>query len=420
MLVPDSPNGRTGDTMTRYCGAPLAGALLLLAACESAPSLDVPTPEPLTVPSGPGAAQPFVATHGNDIVLSWTEPADEGHTLRFARFDGADWGATGTVAAGRDWFVNWADFPSVVAVDGDRWAAHWLQRSGPGRYAYDVMVATSTDAGATWSTPVRPHADGTQTEHGFVSLFPHAGGAGVVWLDGRRFEDTDEGPATREMQLRFTTLALATEAVTGDEHVLDPRICDCCQTAAAVTSQGPVVFYRDRSEGEIRDISYTRLVNGRWSAPRPVHNDGWEINACPVNGPAADARGDDVVVAWYTGAANEPRAFVAFSSDAGETLSPPVRIDDGHPIGRVDVLFLDDGMALVAWLERAGEDAEIRGRLVASDGQAGPSRALAATTAGRAGGFPRMARRGTDVILAWTEPGEPSHVRAAVLPVGRR
>jgi hypothetical protein len=357
--------------MTRLHGAPLFGALLLLAACQGTPALELPEPQPLAVPTGPGAAQPFVAAHGSDIVLSWTEPAEEGHALRFARFDGTDWGPTGTVAVGRDWFVNWADFPSVVAVDENRWAAHWLQRSGPGRYAYDVMLATSADAGASWSAPVRPHADGTETEHGFVSLFPHDGGAGVVWLDGRRFEDTDEGPATREMQLRFATVAVAAEPVTGDELMLDGRICDCCQTAVAVTGRGPVVFYRDRSPGEVRDISYTRLMNGAWSQPRPVHNDGWEINACPVNGPAADGRGDDVVVAWYTGAADAPRAYVAFSGDAGDSFTPPVRIDDGNPIGRVDVLFLDGGPSLVVWLERVGEDAEIRGRLVAADGQAG-------------------------------------------------
>jgi hypothetical protein len=353
---------------------------------------------------------PFVATYGNDIILSWTERVAAGHALRYARWDGTGWGTTGTVATGANWFVNWADFPSVVVLDNGTWAAHWLQRSGPGRFAYDVLVATSAD-GTAWSDPVRPHADATETEHGFVSIFPHAGAGAIVWLDGRHFVDGEHGAATNEMQLRFTTLRHTGRSTeTGAEILLDDRICECCQTAAVVTARGPVVFYRDRLPGEIRDISVTRMVDGTWTQPQRVHEDGWSINACPVNGPAADAVGDDIAVAWFTEADATPRVHLAFSTDAGATF--------GAPIGRVDVLFLDRDRALVVWLERAGEDAEIRGRIIARNGSAGASAPLVATTAGRAGGFPRMAKRGSDVILAWTEPGETSRIRAALLPFG--
>ena len=37
-------------------------------------------------------------------------------------------------------FVNWADFPSLVVLDGGRLAAHWLQRNGSGTYAYGVRI----------------------------------------------------------------------------------------------------------------------------------------------------------------------------------------------------------------------------------------------------------------------------------------
>jgi hypothetical protein len=36
--------------------------------------------------------------------------------------------------------------------------------------------------------------------------------------------------------------------------------------------------------------------------PRLVHADNWTMPACPVNGPAVAARGNDVVVGWYTAA----------------------------------------------------------------------------------------------------------------------
>jgi hypothetical protein len=397
---------------------PVAVLLALTGACGRSDDIALGEPASLEVPAEPGSAQPFVAPHGAGVLVSWTEQAGDDHALRFATWDGTAWSEPQTVARGADWFVNWADFPSVVALDEGVLLAHWLQRSGPGRYSYDVMLTRSTDGGRSWSPPGPPHRDGTETEHGFATLFRHGDGAGVVWLDGRRYEDRPGAAATNEMELRFAPVDAA--GTVGEEAVLDERVCDCCQTAVALTSRGPVVAFRDRSADEVRDISITRLTDGAWSAPRRLHADNWVINACPVNGPAADADGDDVVIAWFTAADDTPRVRVAFSHDAGDTFRDPVVVDDGQPVGRVDVLLLSDDEALVVWLERVGEDAEFRGRRVRSDGTRGPARTLAATTAGRSGGFPRMTRRGGDVVLAWTEPGEPSHIRAAVIPLQRR
>lgn len=394
---------------------PLHACAVLLAACGSAAAPDVPEPRPIEVPAAAGAALPFAAAGPDGIVLSWTEPTPAGHALRFAQWTGAGWSAVGTVAEGADWFVNWADFPSVVPL-GNVLAAHWLQRSGPGRYSYDVLATLSRDGGATWSPPLRPHADGTETEHGFVTIFAHDGAPAAVWLDGRAFagagHDGHGDHAGGEMQVRFARLPDGDAPAA--ETVLDERACDCCQTAVAVTADGPVVFYRDRSAEEIRDISVTRLVGGRWTPPAAVHRDGWQIAGCPVNGPAADADGRDVVVAWFTAADEDPRVNVAFSSNAGASFGAPVRIDGGAALGRVDVILLEGGRAFVVWLENDGEGAALRGRVVDRRG-AGAPRTLAATSAQRASGFPRMARRNGEVLLAWTEPGDPSRVRAAVL-----
>jgi hypothetical protein len=384
----------------------------------------LPEPQRVSVPAGPGAALPFAASTtpaGSDgtVLVSWVEPVAGGHALRYASWDGG-WSQPSTIAEGADWFVNWADFPSIIALPDGRLAAHWLQRSGPGRYSYDVLLTWSADGGTSWAPAIRPHRDGTHTEHGFVALFPHGADLGVVWLDGRQFTGPGHeaghdghGDATNEMMVRFTTLA--PDGTLGEDVALDDRACDCCQTAVAHSAAGPVVFYRDRSPGEIRDIAVTRMDGGRWTAPRPVHDDGWHITGCPVNGPAADAAGGRIAVAWFTGAGEEPRVNVAFSGDEGVSFTAPVRIDEGEPLGRVDLLLLTPRRALVVWLEHAGDGAELRGRLVDADGRAGPSRTIAATSAQRASGFPRMARRGSDVLLLWTEPGDPSGITAAVL-----
>jgi hypothetical protein len=397
--------------------AVLLTALSLAPACDRADPTAIHDLQDLASPAAPGSGEPNLFALGERVYLSWLEPLPGGeYALRFAAGDGTGWSEARTIATGADFFVNWADFPSVVALPDGRLAAHWLVRSGPGTYAYDVHLSQSHDGGRSWSPGVVPHRDGTQTEHGFASLFPwHDGHLAAVWLDGRNFEgapahgDHASGP---EMMLRQTTFA--PDGTLGPETVLDGRICDCCQTAVALTSRGPLVAYRDRSPDEIRDISVVRYDGGRWSEPRPVHRDGWQIPGCPVNGPAAAARGERVAVAWFTAAQERPRVYIAFSDDAGSRFASPVRLDGGDPLGRVDVVLLDDGDALVSWIERVGDGAEIRLRRVTRAGRAGPHATLSATAAARAAGFPRIARLGDRLVIAWTQPGDPREVRTVV------
>jgi hypothetical protein len=364
-------------------------------------------------PAPPRSSEPNL-TVGPDgrVHLTWIEALDAGgHALRFAVLDEAGWSEPGTIATGDDWFVNWADFPSLAVLPDGGLAAHWLQKSGPGTYAYDVRIALSADGGRSWSEPVTPHRDGTQTEHGFVSLWAEGDSVAAVWLDGRNF--TGDGHSTaNEMTLRYTRVG--PDGGLGEEQLLDGRICDCCQTAVALTSRGPVVFYRDRSPEEIRDIWMVRQVDGAWSEPEAVHRDGWEIAACPVNGPAAAAEGERVAVAWFTAAHDTARVNVAFSDDAGARFGAPVRVDGGAPLGRVGVQLLPDGSALVSWLERGrDEQARVQVRRVAADGTAGPTQTVAESTGARSSGFPRMVRSGDRVVFAWTAAGDPSRVRVA-------
>jgi hypothetical protein len=409
-----------------YAPAPhalsLAVAAAFLGACagDTPPSLTV-AHEALPTPAGQGSGEPFLAAGPDGVYLSWLEPAAEGgHDFRLAHYDGKNWSDAATVAHGDRFFVNWADFPSVsVGTDGTLWS-HWLQRSGEGTYAYGVRVARSRDRGVTWTDPWTPHDDASPTEHGFVSTAPLPGGMGFTWLDGRRYAAGPHGAATMEMTLRHRFASADGEA--GPEMLVDGRVCDCCQTSTAITDRGPVVVYRDRSEAEIRDIYIARLVDGAWTEGAPVHEDGWEIAGCPVNGPAVVARGPDVAVAWFTAPEDVARVKVAFSRDAGASFGPPIVVDDGNPAGRVDLLMTEDGAGLVTWIERTGgEAAEIRLREIQPDGSTSRSVTLSESTSQRASGFPRLAAAPDgSVLLAWTDVSETSsQVRVARLTFER-
>jgi hypothetical protein len=405
---------------------------LLLAGCDRRRA-DTDAPKATTVPeltvreadspAGSDSREPeLFSTADGRVIMSWVEKRSEKrHALRFAVRDASGWSEARTVAEGDDWFVNWADFPSVVALTDGSLAAHWLVKSGAGTYAYDVNVARSKDDGKSWSRPVVPHTDGTKTEHGFVSLLPLADGRlGAVWVDGRALKDVkeehdEESPLPVSMQLRYA--AIDAGGKLSDEAVLDERICECCQTSAVMTSEGPVAAYRDRSEQEVRDVQVVRQQRDGWSLPRSVHADNWQVKACPVNGPQLAAEGRRVALAWFTGEGGSPRVQVAFSGDAGATFGQPTRVDDGNALGRVDVVLLADGSALVCWMSGGAEGGANKVRRVAPDGTLGPIAVIAQTDVSRSSGFPRMARLGDTLYFAWTQFGKPSQVRTATADV---
>jgi hypothetical protein len=378
----------------------------------------------LESPAGPGSGEPSLTVGPDDrAYLTWIEPAGQNrHALRFASYSEAGWSPPRLIAEGGNWFVNWADFPSIASLPDGTLFAHWLAKSGKGRFAYDVHVATSRDSGATWSGSVVPHRDGTESEHGFVSMerwSPEA--MGIVWLDGRKTASaphSGDGHGPGEMALMHTTMTA--DGRLGAETVLDGRVCDCCQTDSVRAAGATVVVYRDRSSQEVRDMSVVRYADGRWSEPRTLARDNWQINGCPVNGPAIAASGANVAVAWFTAPEQKAAVKVAFSNDSGATFGSPIIVADGRPLGRVDVVVLDDDSALVSWLEQVANSAQLRIRRVSASGTTDEPITVAESSGARSSGFPRMVKAGSDVVLAWRDALEPPTVRTAAVTLQER
>lgn len=405
------------------------------------------------LPATDRAAQPdLLAGPDGTLVLSWIEKNDQAHTLRLAtRAPGTTaWSAPRTVARGRDWFVNWADTPHVaMTADGALWT-HWLQKSAAATYAYDVALVRSGDGGQNWSKPVLVNTDGTATEHGFVSLW--AAGPdriGVAWLDGRHTAadaeqaapgDGHEGhggpeghasaappgtpiegdrvssadstnaapsplpaPAVPMMTLRTAHFDGALQR--HDEQPLDLSTCDCCQTDAVVTAGRTLLAYRDRTDAEVRDIFIARHDGQRWLVPTRVHADAWTMPACPVNGPSLAARGDAVVVGWYTAAGDVPTLKLARSADAANGFAAPVVVDRGEAVqGRVDVA-LDGDAVWVLWVRESAQGQSLHLARYASDLSRELQRLEVARLQGRgrATGFPQLVLADGGAYVVWTD-----------------
>ena len=382
---------------------------------------------PLAFKVSGDAAQPNVAAlPGSGFVLTWQQRGTKNQELWFAELnaDGKEL-HRGRIARGANWFINWADFPSLVVLDNGDWVSYWLQKSGTGPESYNIQLTRSIDRGRHWSKPIAPHTDGTPTQHGFVSLLPDGDDRVLaVWLDGRRAAELPGGVDGKHehdeeaapMTLRAAVLNRA--GVHSGDTLLDESTCSCCQTDAVRWAGRVLVAYRDRSPEEIRDIAVTaRGVDARWSKPRILSADNWKIEGCPVNGPALTVNGETLLVLWPTlvGDKMVQRYTLRLWDQADaetRTLEPGERVR-----GRVDAAPWGEGF-LISWLGGQDKDAGPRLGLINGAGTLAATRIVATTTGSRAVGFVRMAsleighqvgsssKSVERALLAWSAPGD--------------
>lgn len=343
------------------------------------------------------------------------------------------WSAPRTIISSPLLMENWADFASLCVGTDGALTAQWFQKhdSSADAHGYEGWFSRSTDGGATWRAPAR-------LGHEFVALAPLSQGRTLaVWLESARVRDPNAAPRPKRdpnaprpardpgapyaPAMRLLARLLAPDGRSLGEWTVDPDVCTCCQNTTAVLPGDRVfIAYRGHQADETRDNHYAvfDLATRTFSAPAPLRADGWKIAACPVNGPAADARGDALAVAWFTAASGEPRVFARHSPDAARNLTPPIRLDLGRPLGRIETVMLGDSSALFLWMEvgTAENAAGIYARRLFPDGKLSGARLVADTTQARSSGFPRAALRPDGrVVVSFTHSASPGHVRTLLL-----
>ena len=399
----------------------LAASLLATVAAAVPPDA-VPLPDAF----GPATGEPSLA-HGPDgtAYLTYAGPGrakgERAVWLATLAPSATAWSPPRPVVSTPLLMENWADFASLtVATDGTLWAQWFQHRPGDDAHGYDGWFARSTDAGATWSAPA-------PLGHEFVSLAPLGGGRVMaVWLESVRVRDPNAPRVRRDPaaprpprdpsqpsppSMRLAARLLAPDGTALQDWIVDPDVCTCCQTTlATLPGDRLLVAYRGHTPEEIRDNRVARFDGTAWRAPESLHADGWKLPACPVNGPAADTRGESTAIAWFTAAAGVARVQAKLSPDGGATFGPALPIDLGRPIGRIDLVMLADGSALISWLESSESptEATLYVRRLFPDGVLSAPHRVATTRSTRASGFARMtARPGDDlpVLLAWMDAG---------------
>ncbi len=354
----------------------------------------------LASPATGNAGQPyFNVNESGTPFLSWQQTDDDQTHLLLASWKNNQWSSADTLASGRDWFVNWADFPSFTFQRNHR-IANYLERSSDEKFSYDIRLSVFDGQHDSFGKIL--HHDSTLTEHGFVSLQPWKDGYVATWLDGRNTVGSEDheshGGHHGAMSLRAAFLDVTGDVVS--EWEIDHRTCDCCQTSMAITDQGPVIAFRDRSRDEVRDMSLVRWTGDGWSESYTPYPDGWQIKGCPVNGPKLAARGPQLALVWFSAANDSTRVQIGFSKDGGIGFGKSTQLNSAAAIGRVDVVWIDDQRVLVSWIQSG----QLVVSLVDNQGVAQPPVTVASISDARGSGFPRMVLSGREVFLAWTDP----------------
>ena len=374
------------------------------------------------LPSSPGAAQAhLMRTPDGRLLLSWISSIPgRRKALQFDAWgdDGRWQGAPRTIVVGDSLVASWANPPQIAATaDGALWV-QWLQKAGEGAH---LMLSRSADSGFNWSAPMQIDDESPDAELGFAALWPASRSSiGIAWLESSAAnapaQDAHAGQAMAAAQDQDvshdgkpTTLRAAVFdgfLRRGAGHgLVDAMACDCCRTAVAPTAGGALLVYRDRTTAEIRDIAAVRFDGARWSAPVPVHADGWKMSGCPVNGPSVAADGDTAIVAWYTAADDKPMVKLARSGDAGAHFDPAVVLDQGDAVQgrvavaldaqRVWVLWMrEDASGQSLWLARYAPDLSRRLQRV----QVGKLH-----SGGNASGYPQLAVLDGAAHVVWTD-----------------
>ena len=379
--------------------------IFILLSCSS-PEINKP-------PFWEGSRYPHLTqTEKGGLLVSWFEPVDSTtFGLYFSEFTQSEWSEKSLIYSSKDFFINWADFPSIFEVNENTVVVHWPEMSAEGTYDYDVRISYSRDRGKTWEKPIIPHRDGKHAEHGFVSFYKNEKqDLGLVWLDGRHMAGGQGHGSAGDMNLYTSTFD--SDFNQGEDSSIDAMVCECCPTSAVQLGDVTLVAYRDRAESEVRNINILRRVNGEWEIPYAVHDDNWKIPGCPVNGPKLAEKDGKVAIAWFTAPDGDAQINVAFSNDLGKSFSTPIRVDNGQPQGRVDLQWIDGKSIIASWLEAKEENSSIVYRKIDIQGEISGISFVETLDGGRGIGYPQMEIVDNQILFLWTDPIGETHIQS--------
>jgi hypothetical protein len=412
--------------------------------------------------SGRTNATPSIAADGQVVAIAWGATGADEKTDVFAAVSldaGGKFGEAVKVNAVAGEARLSGEMPPRIAVrrvqgGGVEIVVAWTARGD----AASIKVARSRDLGRSFSAPLTLQERREPGNRGWPAItIDGRGEVHAIWLDHRAAAPPPGSPSAphqhgqgvkdgvamaqksglyyASVRLRDTASArLREDASAGQagavlvrhERELTKGVCYCCKTTVAVRPDDTIVAaWRHVYPGNLRDIAFSSSRDrGRtFTSPMRVSRDGWEINACPDDGPALAVDGAGTThIAWPTVVADgqlEGALFYATRKNGGFTARARIptlgSIKPSHPQIAVD----SAGRAVVAWDELV-DNRRVVALVTVTNGRRGatfsPIRTLNDDSAGY---YPVVAAVSGSVVAAWTSgrPGTSSAIAVKKVPL---
>ena len=265
-----------------------------------------------------------------------------------------------------------------------------------------VLFTRSTDGGQSFAA-LRPITSSNESQR-FEALGLDADGSVfAAWLDKRNRVPVQQSAKKYEGAGLFFASSKDGGTTYAEARLATDNTCECCRLGLAFAGPGrPVVVFRNIFEGGVRDHAIMAFNDLATSGDvQRVSKDDWQIAACPHHGPSLSISvAGTYHVTWYTNGKARKGLFYARSQDEGRTFSDPL------PIGRTDrnptrpyVLAGPRGTIMV-WKEFDGEKTTVNAITSRDDGKIW-SKPTAITTTSDTSDHPLLVSDGQKTYLSW-------------------
>ncbi len=335
-----------------------------------------------------------LAAEGEFVVAAWAASLPSGVTDVFvavSRDAGLTFGTPTRVNSEiGDARINGEQPPRVaVRTEGGRSdpsiTVLWTSKGASGT---TLLLGQSSDLGKSFSRSAVVQGTDAPGNRGWQAIAADRGGfLHAMWLDHRELAAGDTakpagGTHSHAGHGTVGTASAAADATDGvamaaksklyigmltetDHEQPAPRpitggVCYCCKTALAMGRPGSVfAAWRHVYPGNLRDIAFSMSRDGgrSYSEPIRVHEDQWQLNGCPDDGPAMVVDADERIhIVWPTVVLEkgEPvKALFHTSSPDGRGFGTRARIPTRGFGNHPQLALAADGSLVMAWDELA-------------------------------------------------------------------
>ena len=299
--------------------------------------------------------------------------------------------------------LDWGpDARPKIAIDGKGGIALVFSIFKDKAFNGQALNARSDDGGKSFAA-ARPITADNESQRFEAIGFDINGALFAAWLDKRNRVPVQQAGKKYEGAGLFFASSKDGGATYSDARIAIDNTCECCRLGLAFDPQNhPVVVFRNIFEGGVRDHAVITFADAATSGePRRVAVDDWQIAACPHHGPSlAISQNGTYHVTWFTNGKARKGLFYAHSRDGGKTFSAPLAIGDAkRSPSRPFVLAGSHGLT-IAWKEFDGERTTVKLMTSSDDGETWTKPKTVAETTDTSD-HPLLVNDGRRTYLSW-------------------